>query len=118
MDSNSCNELPNSKANNLLHQFVLNNWGPSDTSVNALNDEGYSAFHLAVLKNNLLMVKMLLSCLVNIDVNTRCNDYRDENTALHLAAKLGHSSIIQELLNKGAEVNMKNRDGKRLCALQ
>ncbi|GBN63711.1 hypothetical protein AVEN_210762-1 [Araneus ventricosus] len=95
MDSHSSKEMPKPKSletlasnvkysegNNLLHQFVLDNSAPnnsgsenyinaallamSDISVHALIDDGYSALHLAVLKNNLLMVKKLLSCFVNI----------------------------------------------------
>ncbi|GBN43708.1 Putative ankyrin repeat protein RF_0381, partial [Araneus ventricosus] len=143
MDSDSSNESPKllktlafnvkySEGNNLLHQFVLENSNPndsgggnyinavlrsmSDASVNALNDEGYSALHLAVLKNNLLMVKKLLSCLENIDVNARSETGTSENTALHLAAKLGHIPIIQELLNKGADLDIKNEyDETALC---
>ena len=33
-------------------------------------------------------------------------------TALHGAAKSGHEKVVKLLLDKGANVNMKNRDGQ------
>ncbi|GBL82478.1 hypothetical protein AVEN_252603-1 [Araneus ventricosus] len=77
-----------------------------DIPVNVLNEEGYSALHLAVLKNKLLVMKKLISCFVNIDVNTRSDDF-DGNTAFHLAEKLalsGDLGNIKLLVSKGANL--------------
>ena len=124
------------EGNSVLHQFVLDhsppNQSPSESYLNAhlraisgtsldvnkWNDAGYSPLHLAALKQNLLMVKKLLSCFKgNIDANARCNANQGESTALHLAATFGHLGIIQELLNNGADVNIQNLEGDTALCL-
>ena len=66
--------------------------------------------HDAVQQNNLVEVKRLLA-----DPDTRatqlniCND--EEWTALQIAAKLGFTTIVTELLGAGAEVNLADPDG-------
>ena len=43
------------------------------------------------------------------EVNTRIGYYRD--TALHLAAKEGHSEMVRWLVENGAEVNARDKWG-------
>ena len=98
--------------NNLLHQFVLDHshsdhsFSPEytdyllllmyDANVNELNDEGYSPLHLAVLKNDVVMVKSLLSCFKKrLDVNVSGTLGK---TPLHVASENGNDQIVVELL--------------------
>ena len=71
-----------------------------------------SALHLAVMKGNVEIVKLLLSN-ENIDVNVfnhiNETDYEDENTALYTAVKNGKLKIVNLLLShKNIDVNILN----------
>lgn len=37
-----------------------------------------------------------------------------DQTPLHVASGEGHDAVVQQLLDKGAEVNVKDKSGKRL----
>lgn len=62
-------------------------------------------FHEAALAQNVDKVKRLVSSGMKVDA-------RDSNgcTALHLAATLGHESVVVVLIASGANVNLKDKD--------
>lgn len=65
------------------------------------NRSGVTALHLAVLKRNLKIVQLLL------DAGCRINDQdSDGSSALHLAARVGHHAITDELLKREADINL------------
>lgn len=78
--------------------------------------EGKSPLHLAVvIPSSLVAVRALLAA--GADTTLRSGSGDDETaapdlTALDLAAKAGHIDIIKALIEAGAPVDVKNRDGK------
>ena len=84
----SCNEC--SKANIGCILLLM-----YDAPVNVLNHEKYSPLHLAVRKNNVLMVENLLSCLKNrIDVNIKGLFGK---TPLHMAVENRYKEVVQKI---------------------
>jgi ankyrin repeat protein len=63
-----------------------------------------SPLHIAVLKDNYYLVDYLISCGANIN----CKD-SDDNTPLHLSAKLGYEKLTAYLLCKNADYEIKNK---------
>lgn len=75
---------------------------PMDADVN-----GFTALHLAVLTGQLAIVTLLLKkCEVNTEVCNKLN-----RTPLHCAAQSGHLDIVKELLEYGANINSKDKNG-------
>ncbi|KAG4034424.1 hypothetical protein MFRU_003g03880 [Monilinia fructicola] len=80
-------------------------------SVNIQNDESETALHLAIKRNNLEIVKLLVAN--NDDANIDIRD-KDGRTALHYAcSSLSNISpkCIDLLLQKGANIDLKDNDG-------
>ncbi len=75
--------------------------------VNAKNNSGLTALHLAAQYGHLEIVKTLLTGL-NIDVNAKNNSGL---TALHLAAQYGHLKIVKILLEKMVDFNIQDKHG-------
>jgi ankyrin repeat protein len=74
--------------------------------VNSQNDDGSTAFLLALRSENLDVARLLLDH--NPDVHAR--DVRGY-TPLHFAVRNGHLDICRILLERNAEVNSQNDDG-------
>lgn len=73
--------------------------------INLQNSEGDTPLHLAIIKNNMDMIKVLLE---NDSINVNLKNHQG-NTPLHLAVMKDNASIIDELLKKdNIDVNLKN----------
>ena len=72
--------------------------------IEALTSMKRSPLHIAVLKDNHYLVDLLISCGANIN----CKD-SDDNTPLHLSAKLGYEEMTIYLLCKNANYKIKNK---------
>lgn len=86
----------------------------SGTNPNALNQKGITPLHSAAEKGHLKIVKLLVDqygANVNfqIPVNSSCCHGW---TALMIAAAEGHREVVQYLLSKGANPNLRNRHGR------
>ena len=98
-----------------LHLAVEQNFMPmirllieKSANLTAQNSDGWMAIHTAAFSDFLPIVRLLLDAGVDVDVKDR-----DENeTALHKAAALGHTSIICLLLKRGADVCLVNNLGR------
>ncbi|GFR24112.1 ankyrin-3 [Trichonephila clavata] len=65
---------------------------------------GFSALHLAILKNNFDVALILLEMESNVDGNEAFGSM----TALHLAAKVGNVCLLNTLLERNADVTRKS----------
>ncbi|PYH42695.1 uncharacterized protein BP01DRAFT_302748, partial [Aspergillus saccharolyticus JOP 1030-1] len=72
--------------------------------INLPDLEGYTALHHAAEKGHLAIVETLLK-VKGIDVNSKS---RTQATPLWLAARSGHSSILQVLYKRGADYRVRN----------
>ena len=70
--------------------------------ITSMEIQGEKLLHTASCSGDIEIVRELLNC--DIDIDHRC----DKETALHLAAQIGHSKIVAELLSHGANVNLYN----------
>ena len=75
--------------------------------IKTLNKDGLNAFHRAVLKKNIDLVKYLEEEHPS-SVNCRT---KEQETGLHLAAKLGDAKMIKCLVDLGADLDLKDKDG-------
>ena len=71
-------------------------------NIKCMDEDGYSALHLAARKGHDTMVKMLVDR--GLDVNTR--GYEDR-TPLMLAARAGQESTVNTLISAGADLTCK-----------
>jgi ankyrin repeat protein len=81
--------------------------------INLLDVTGIAALHAAVLRKDMAMVDVLLTC-PDVDINIRSTTrrgYLGEQTALNLAATNGANRILRRLIQAGAEVNDFNNAG-------
>jgi len=78
-----------------------------EIDVNRINMAGMTALHQAVLDDNLLLVKVLLSH--GADINK--TDV-DSWTPLHAAAANGHSDVARHLIEAGASTQILTEDGE------
>jgi ankyrin repeat protein len=76
-------------------------------SVNAKDDVGYTALHLAASKGMLRVVEALLNRGADINAPTKGGD-----TALMLAAPMDHLGVVKLLLERGADTGVRNEKGK------
>lgn len=79
-----------------LQELLINN-----ADANYKNNEHMNALHLAVLKKDITMVKMLTKYIKNIDARTVRG-----STALHYACNFQLVDIVKFLLEKGADQNI------------
>jgi len=79
------------------------------SAINALNDEGHSPLHLAVLNNSYYMVGMLLNRLHScIDINLKS---RSGYTPLHLAISRNNINVeVVKTLLENERINVNARD--------
>ncbi|RAK82892.1 ankyrin, partial [Aspergillus costaricaensis CBS 115574] len=81
----------------------------SSKNINQLNEDGESYLHLAVKYNHPRAVQLLLSKMSK-DAMFAGNNAGDN--ALHYAMETGNTSMIQQLLAAGFDVNAKSRSGE------
>jgi ankyrin repeat protein len=74
-------------------------------NINALNQSGFTALHLAAEHNQIQAIPILLDSGANIHAQAR----NDSRTPLHSAALRGHTSAVQLLLKHGADIRAKAR---------
>lgn len=60
--------------------------------------EDWTLLHLAVARNNLLIVKLLLKKVVSVNTRVKDGSKDDGPTALHIAASYGHKDMVEQLL--------------------
>ncbi|TCD60189.1 hypothetical protein EIP91_010603 [Steccherinum ochraceum] len=70
------------------------------------NVQGKTALHLASMKGNEELVRML--CDMGADVDLADNE---GNTALHYASAWGHIPIVQLLIERGCQYSVRNNEG-------
>ena len=68
-------------------------------------------FLKAAENGNLKKIKSMLNKEVNIKTLINAVD-KENNTALILASKFGYHKIVKILIENGADINIKNNDGK------
>lgn len=127
--------VKNNDGDNLLHQLVYDHCTDPGSctenyihtvfecfcgsTVNALNEDGYNALHLAVMYQNYDLVEKLVSSFPDIDVNAKSST--NGAAALHLAARFGEDTkytssrkleIIPYLVKKGGDINAVDNYGR------
>ncbi len=65
-----------------------------------------TALHFAIIKKNVEIIRQLLRCNANVNLQNSSGD-----TPLHLAARQNNSDLVRQLLNHNANVNLQNSDG-------
>ncbi|XP_014290388.1 ankyrin-3 [Halyomorpha halys] len=85
---------------------ALMTWTILDTN-NTRKSDGWSCLHEAVYRDSLNIVELLLDRDAYIDAQTNAGD-----TPLHLAVENNRYKIAKKLIKSGANVNIKNSDGK------
>ncbi|KAJ8871765.1 hypothetical protein PR048_028105 [Dryococelus australis] len=92
-----------------IHDLWLSNPG------SLCNRHDKTALHIAVVENNEHIVKFfLLSLNKQSEILQKLLNSEDMNgqPALHAAAENGHFKIMQWLVEQGADINVKDNDGK------
>ena len=98
--------LPRAPSNAILEVAKwLNNHNITD--INATDNCGRTALHLAAMEGNKDIVKALLH--MDAEVNAKIQSMGSQNgwTALHLAAEKGHTGVVELLLAGDAQVDAK-----------
>jgi len=72
----------------------------------AVDNDGWTALHLACCGKKLEVTKLLIENGANVNANTK-----DGRTPLHLACENGRWKMVQFLLRRGANVNAKTANG-------
>ncbi|KIP07006.1 hypothetical protein PHLGIDRAFT_106169 [Phlebiopsis gigantea 11061_1 CR5-6] len=75
-------------------------------TVDWANLEGKTAMHIAAMRGNEELVRMLCDLGGDLDLADV-----EGNTALHYASAWGHVQIIQTLIERGCQYNVRNNDG-------
>ncbi|XP_060594742.1 ankyrin-3-like [Ruditapes philippinarum] len=83
----------------------------SGVDVNYRNKNNVSALDKAVIWNQVEICRVLLNhgAVVNV------NGGKFQRTPLHIAADMGHTDLVQLLLNKGADVNIRDHKNDYPC---
>jgi len=79
----------------------------------ARNNDGNSPFHEAMLSETGLEVKELVNLFSRWGVNFDINEVNSvtKETALHMCARLGDWRHVEQLLEAGADLEIKNEEG-------
>jgi len=75
-------------------------------NINALYDDNLSILHIAIINNNIDIIKQLISDNININIQNK-----DCNTSLHLACLLKSYDIVKLLIDNNINKNIVNIDG-------
>lgn len=105
--------IQNTEGNTIFHEAVFKNDMTFFNSqlipdLSIKNKEGYTPIHLAAWKQNIQIVRSILS-KKNVDINVR-GPY--QWSALHFAARENNLDMIQTLLAFGADKNLKDQWGR------
>ncbi|KAK1377350.1 ankyrin-3 [Heracleum sosnowskyi] len=79
---------------------------------------GRTVFHHAILCGNARAMEVLLGCSANAEFSVKTTE-RTEFSPLHLAARLGSTNILQQLINAGCHLDSKSEAGETaimICA--
>lgn len=96
---------PGSKELEEITKIIWN--AGASKSVNAVDENGWTALMYAIQNGNTEMVKFLLTKKANLNIVTK-----DGNTALIFASENGNTEIVKTLLAAGAKVNTINKYGQ------
>ena len=107
-------EISKRKKEELLHLATKNgqvslikNLLKTKVDINALNAEGLSPLHLAVIEGNIEVTNLLISEGANIEIK----DSKWGSSPLLYACQNGRTKLVQMLLQNGANINSKSYDG-------
>ena len=75
---------------------------------NVVDYKGLSLVHIATIKNNLEMLKILIE---DVKISPNSTNAKGE-TILHRACYLGHNEIVKYLLEKNCNIDAKTSEGK------
>ena len=104
------------KGNTVLHLAITKNlpylvrfFLQKGVDVNIPNSSGYSALHISFRKGQMNIIDMILNGAANLDLNQV--DSEGHDTVLHLAIKAEWKELIEKLIVKGADINVRNKFG-------
>uniref|UniRef100_A0A803W706 Ankyrin repeat and SOCS box containing 10 n=1 Tax=Ficedula albicollis TaxID=59894 RepID=A0A803W706_FICAL len=78
------------------------------TALHALSEDGYRPLHLCRSADSIECVRQLLQYGASVNSQTE----EENDTALHVASRLGLVEHVQLLLHHGAELEVKNKEGQ------
>ena len=90
-------------------KIIINNY----LNIKSKDENGNTYLHFLVERGNLNIIKYFLNKLFhNGKLKSIINEVNDNHeTALFIAVSNGYDDIAKELLNFGADKNIKNKDG-------
>lgn len=77
--------------------------------INIKDSWGRSPIHAAAITANSQCLKLLIAHGAN--VNLQCGPRAENKTALHMSAEYGHKENIENLLDAGASLDVKDANG-------
>jgi ankyrin repeat protein len=83
--------------------------------VNAADERGMAALHLAAMNGHVSVVDALLPRIVDVNVRASNNSWKGM-TALHMAAEKGHVDVVKLLLKRD-DINVNIADACGMTAL-
>ena len=111
-------ELSQRDGEDLLHSackngqsLLVKNLLKAKVNINALDSEGLSPLHLAVIEGHIEVTNLLINEGANIEIK----DLKCGSSPLLYACQNGRLKIVKILLEKGADINAKNYEGS--CAI-
>ncbi|KAK5978684.1 IKB-1 [Trichostrongylus colubriformis] len=93
--------------NEAIFKEILEAPGSCENDLDALNEEGFSALHLAVRRLKLSLIEMLLEAGASINSKDHVG-----RTALFHAVNMNDVEIVQFLLGKGADPNVEDESAE------
>ena len=86
---------------------LIKNLLKTKVNINALDSEGLSPLHLAVIEGNIAVTNLLIDEGANIEIK----DSQWKSSPLLYACQNGRLKIVKLLLEKGAAINAKSYEG-------
>lgn len=93
--------------NEAIFKEILEAPSLSETDLDALNEEGFSALHLAVRRLKLSLIEMLLEAGASVNAKDHAG-----RSALFHAVNMNDVEIVQFLLGKGADPSLEVESGE------
>ncbi len=94
----------------VIAQMLIDSQNFNPENINAQNEDGETPLHVAIRKNRLDMVKLLIEKGADLKNINTCGD-----TPLHVAVQNSwfyQFDIVNLLIEKGADVHLENKQGK------